>query len=150
MAQVLLQTKGRWRTWGRGTIGSCSVSQGVNLISVCSSDHDITKPQAEKSACARDGGQLRGGCNLISSLPWKPCWEAADHMPSGDVRDSHCPLHDDLLDPVMSEMNDVAVHAGNSPRHTIQRPAAACGGLVGGAQPRHLGATLTMSSFNSA
>ena len=60
------------------------------------------------------------------------------------------PLHDDLPDPVMSEMNAVVVLAGNSPRHTIQRPTAACGGLVGGAQPRHLGATLTMSSFNSA
>ena len=48
------------------------MSQRVNLISVCSSGHDTTKPQAEKSICARDGGQPRGGCNLISSLPGSP------------------------------------------------------------------------------
>ena len=68
------------------------MSQGVNLISVCSSEHDTTKPQAEKSGCARDGFQPSSGCNLISSLPWKACWEAAGHMPSWDVRDCHCPL----------------------------------------------------------
>ena len=42
------------------------------------------------------------------------------------------PLQDDLPDPVMSEMNAVVVLAGNSPSHTIQRPTAACRGLVGG------------------
>ena len=50
----------------------------------------------------------------------------------------------------MSEMNDVTVLAGNSLHRSIQRPTAAVVGWWGeGAQPR-VGATLTMSSFNSA
>ena len=103
------------------TTRSCSVSQGLNLNSVCSSDHEAIKPQAERSACSRGGSEPRGGFNLVPYFPRKPCWEAANHTPSWNVRDSHCPLHDNLPNPVINGMNDVLVLAGKGPRCTKAR-----------------------------